>query len=84
MFIYLNIQKFLTGFRLLDSGEGGRGNAGKIQKGCRVVVQQARQYPVTSISVTKDVSFLLITVASSENLYLFKIIDTFGTVTAFR
>ena len=69
--------------RLLESGEGSRGG-GKIQKGCRVAVQQARQYPVTAISVTKDVSYLLVTVASSENLYLFKITDTFGTVTPFR
>ena len=64
--------------------EGSRGSGGKIQKGCRVAVQQARQYPVTSISVTNDVSFLLVTVASSDNLYLFKVIDAFGTVTPFR
>ena len=49
-----------------------------------MIVQQARQSPVTGMSVTKDIKFLLVTVASSENVYLFKITDTFGTVTPYR
>ena len=77
---------FIESFRV-------EGHSGRVLKGCRVPVeppvtstssqqQQPRTLAVTTIAT--DGKVLVSTVVGSHNLFMFKIVGEFGTVTPFR
>jgi len=74
---------FIESFRV-------EGHSGKVLKGCRVPVEQppsTSQQPRTPLAVTSlatDGKVLVATVTVSHNLFMFKIVGEFGTVTPFR
>jgi WD40 repeat protein len=68
---------YVESFRLVDSG-------GKVAKGCRVQVDQHHPHPVLSLSSTMSGvtrgPCLLVGLAGSSDLRLFRIRDEFGTI----